>query len=70
MQPFRFWVLQKSGDEGWWTYLTNCPRCMSIWVAAAAAPLYWFYGNTGWFLIPAMLFALGEIVILLQRAEG
>lgn len=68
--PLRVRIQAWNGDMGWWTYLTNCPYCMSVWIGMAVAPLYWWFGNTPGFLIPAIGLALSELTIFAHRLEG
>jgi uncharacterized protein DUF1360 len=52
-------------DEPKPAYLLTCPWCASIYVAAAAAPLCWFWGATPWLFIPALLLAFSQVTGLL-----
>ena len=45
-EPFRLWVVNRTGAESKWSYLTFCPWCVSIWlgppiVAAAFILDHW-----------------------------
>lgn len=68
--PIRRWVLEKNGDTGNWTFLIHCPLCVSFWVGAVVAPLYWFFGRSPWFLIPALALAFAQLVIMVHKAEA
>lgn len=43
-------------DEG-----DGCPWCLSIWIAAAVAPLVWFHGDAAWMIVPALALALSQL---------
>lgn len=34
--------------------MVTCPWCLSIWMSAAVAVLAWHFGETVWFVVPAM----------------
>lgn len=38
-------------------YLLGCPWCVSIYVAAVAAPLAYFWGLSPWLFVPALALA-------------
>lgn len=42
--------------------LLTCPWCVSIWVAAAASPAVWWFGDRPWLLIPAIGLAFSQVV--------
>jgi hypothetical protein len=67
--PLRQWVMRKNGDNGWFTFLVHCPWCTGFWVAAGIAPLYWFFGNTPYFVIPCLALALSHVVGLLAKLD-
>jgi hypothetical protein len=48
-------------------YLLTCPWCASIYVAAVAAPLCWFWGGTPWLFIPALWLAFSQVTGLLAK---
>lgn len=39
----------------------DCPWCLSIWIAAVAAPLVWFFGDHPVMLIPALMLAFSQV---------
>lgn len=39
----------------------GCPWCLSVWVAAAVAPLVYFFGDHPGVLVPALALALSQI---------
>lgn len=50
----RAWFIRKFDRDSIWATFPACPWCVSLWVAPAAV---WFgleYGDTWWFLIPAL----------------
>jgi len=67
--PFRKWVLNRSGDLGWWTMLVHCRYCASVWIGAAAAPAYWFYGGSAWVMVPAIALAFSECIVLTAKLD-
>lgn len=54
-------------DEPKPAYLLTCPWCASIYVAAVAAPLAWFLGDTPWLFIPALACAFSQVTGLLAK---
>lgn len=48
-------------------YLLMCPWCVSIYVAAVAAPLCWFLGNSPWLFIPALACAFSQVTGMLAK---
>lgn len=67
--PFRNWVVSKSGEQGWFTFLVHCPWCAGFWIAAGVAPLWWFFGTTPYFIIPCLALALSYATGLLSQLE-
>lgn len=43
------------------TTLITCPWCASVWVAAVAAPLVWFWGDSPIMLVPALGLAFSQV---------
>lgn len=39
----------------------GCPWCLSLWIAAPAAPLVWYAGHRPWVAIPAFALALSQL---------
>lgn len=39
----------------------ECPWCLSMWIAAVAAPLVWFFGEHPVMLIPALMLAFSQV---------
>lgn len=56
-EPYRRWVQGCSGDDGWFTYLVNCPWCTGVWVAAPMTALTYIATGTplGWSAILTFL---------------
>lgn len=50
------YLLGGASDEG-----NGCPWCLSIWIAAAVAPLVWYHGNHPAVFIPAAALALSQL---------
>lgn len=48
-------------------YLLTCPWCASIYVAAVAAPLAYFWGDSPWLLVPALALAFSYVTGLLAK---
>lgn len=41
--------------------MVSCPWCLSIWMAAPVAVCAWFFGDTGWFMVPALLLTASQV---------
>lgn len=67
--PLRAKVLNKNGDTGWWTFLIHCPLCVSVYVGAVAAVLYYYEGHQAWVVIPALALAFSQLTIFVNHAE-
>jgi hypothetical protein len=48
-------------------YLVTCSWCASIYVGAAAAPLWYWLGSSPWVLVPAAALALSYVTGFLAR---
>ena len=56
------WLDDTPGSSGeWFATLITCPWCASIWLAALASPLIWFWGDTPVMLIPAIALAFSQV---------
>lgn len=44
-----------------WSYLLTCPWCVSVWIAAATAPLAYWLGDSPWLLVPALALAMSQL---------
>jgi hypothetical protein len=53
--------------EHWVDDLISCPWCVSIWIAAPAAPLMWWYGSRPWVALPAIALAFSQTTGMLSR---
>lgn len=67
--PLRRKVMKHSGDDGWWTFLVHCKYCTSVWVAAAAAPLWWFFHADAGFLIPVIAGGFAQFLVYLAKLD-
>lgn len=50
------YLLGGASDEG-----DGCPWCLSIWIAAAVAPLVWYHGDHPAVIIPALALAFSQL---------
>jgi hypothetical protein len=50
-------------------YLLGCPWCASIYVAAVAAPLAYFWGASPWLFVPALALAFSYVTGFLAGKE-
>lgn len=50
--------------------LATCPWCASIYVAAVAAPLWFWLGSSPWVLVPAAALAFSYVTGLLAQHGG
>jgi hypothetical protein len=49
MLPIRQWVLRRSGEDGWFFYLVNCPFCMSVWISVfVTSGTFFWHDNRVW----------------------
>jgi len=48
-----------------WTYLIHCPWCVSIYVAAPTAIVWWLWPSSPWTLGPAVALAVSQIAGML-----
>lgn len=62
-EPLRLRVINVRPSE-WLIRLVSCQPCMSVWVAAVVTPLAVLFGDTLWFIAPALALTLSEIVVL------
>lgn len=58
------------GDPPLSVYLLSCPWCASLWLAAAAAPLWYWLGSCPWLLLPAAALAFSYVTGFLASKEG
>lgn len=49
------------GDPPLGAYLVTCPWCVSTYVGAAVAPLWYLLGTSPWLLIPAAALAFSHV---------
>lgn len=62
-------VLKHAPDESLIAYLITCRWCVSFWVAAPAATVWYFWPLKPWFLVPAMALAFSHVTGLLSGLE-
>lgn len=60
----------RAGDESYRVYLLLCQWCISVWIAAVAAPVWYFLGDNPWFLIPAAGLAFSYLAGKLSQFGG
>lgn len=41
-----------------------CPWCVSVWVAFVVAPLAYFFGDTAWFVVPALVLTCSHVAAI------
>lgn len=51
-------------------YLLTCQWCIGMWLAFAAAPVWYFAGDNPWFLIPACALAFSYVAGKLSQFGG
>lgn len=51
-------------------YLIGCPWCASIYVAAVAAPVAYWWGTEPWFLVPALVLAFSYVTGFAAKIGG
>jgi hypothetical protein len=57
-------------DEPLPAYLLTCPWCVSIYVAAVAAPVCWLWGESPYAFVPALGLAFSQVTGLLLTKIG
>jgi hypothetical protein len=62
-------VLARTADESLAAYLITCRWCVSFWVAAPAAAVWYFWPLQPWFLVPTMALAFSHVTGLLTGLE-
>lgn len=68
----RIMVAERQGNDAeppLAVYLLSCPWCASIYVAAVAAPIAYWWGLEPWFLVPALGLAFSYISGFLAAKE-
>jgi hypothetical protein len=61
--------MQDNGEAPMSVYMLGCPWCASIYVAALAAPVVFWWGLSPWFLVPALALAFSYITGFLAGKE-
>jgi fatty acid desaturase len=62
-------LIARWGTDSPWSYLITCQWCASIWVSLAAAPVVWWWGDTPWVMLPALVLAFSQCAGLLSRGD-
>ncbi|MGI5292713.1 hypothetical protein ACQEVF_56710 [Nonomuraea polychroma] len=65
--PIRAWILRRHGPASKWTYLAQCPWCLSIWVAPIAVTAAWLSAGAWWFTIPAAALSASYVYGLIAQ---
>jgi len=68
--PIRQALIKRWGVKSKLSYLLTCPWCMSVWVGAAVAAGAWKWGDSGWFIVPAVALAASHVTGVLATREG
>lgn len=65
---FELWVLGPAPSP-WWrrkaAYLVTCPWCVSIYVGAGGALVWYHLGDNPWTLVPAVALAMSQVTGML-----
>ena len=62
-------LINRWGTDSPLSYLITCQWCASIWVATVAAPLVWWWGDTPWMMLPALVLAFSQAAGMLSRGD-
>lgn len=62
--------LGQGGDPPLGAYLVTCPWCVSVYVGAAAAPLWYWFGDSPWVIVPAAALAASYVTGFLAGKEA
>jgi hypothetical protein len=63
----RAWLINRLGTSSKLSYLLACPWCTSMWIAAAAAPVFYWWQSSAWVQVPAVALALSQTVGMVSR---
>jgi hypothetical protein len=63
----RAWLINRMGTGSKISYLVACPWCSSMWVAAAAAPAFYWWHTNPWVQVPAVALAISQAVGMMSR---
>jgi hypothetical protein len=55
-------ILDRFDEDSRLGYLITCPWCVSIYLAAVAAPLVWWHSGNPVLMIPAIALAFSQVV--------
>lgn len=53
----------------WLDDLIACPWCLSFWISVPVAVLAWLYGDTAWFLVPALALTASHLTGMAAQKE-
>lgn len=59
-------IIRWAGADSHTAYLITCPWCSGFWVAAAAGPVWYWWGDSPWVQVPALALALSYATGLLS----
>ncbi|MGI5216277.1 hypothetical protein [Nocardia sp. CA-290969] len=68
VEPFRAMLVRRLRQGSRITYLVHCPWCVSMWLAAAAAPAAILAAGLSWWTLPLLVFASSHLAGLLAEA--
>lgn len=63
-------IYARDMDDPYLAYLLTCQWCVSVWLAFAAAPLWFWQGDSPWLLVPAAALAFSFITGKLSQFGG
>ena len=66
----RAWLLRRLPEEGLLSYLIVCDWCVSVYVGAAVAGAWSAWGETMWFIAPAVALSASYAAGWLASREG
>lgn len=65
-EPFRALLSRRLRKGSRITYVAHCPWCISVWLAAAAAPFAILAADLSWWTMPLFVFASSHLAGLLS----
>ncbi|MGA6208042.1 DUF1360 domain-containing protein [Nocardia testacea] len=68
VEPFRALLVRRLRQGSRITYVVHCPWCVSVWLAAAAAPPAILAAGLSWWTTPLLVFASSHVAGLLAEA--
>lgn len=64
------WSSNPGGEDSYRVYLVLCQWCIGFWIAAVAAPVWYFAGDNPWTLVPAAALAISYVTGKLSQFGG